>query len=122
MIEMQSGSLKKGAALPPPDPSLGLLIFGTSNVLGHLQDQELARNLRIPVRVEAATKLEMFREKVSCLDPGKDWLVLVHCLGNDARTIALKPMSDAEKANEADELANQFCDLIEEQILGTANH
>ena len=122
MIEMQSGSLKKGAALPPPDASLGLLIFGTSNVQNHLQEKELASQLRIPIKLESAPKLDLFQEKVKLLDPTRDWLVLVHCLGNDARNIALKRKSDAEKASEADELANEFCDIIEQQILGAAAH
>ena len=122
MIEMQSGNLKKGAALPPPDSSLGLLIFGTSNVLNHLQENELANQLRIPIKLESSTKLDIFQEKVKLLDPTRDWLVLVHCLGNDARNIALKGKSDAEKASEADELANEFCDIIEQQILGAADH
>ena len=122
MIEMQSGSLKKGAAPPPPGLNPGLLIFGTSNVLSHLEMEDFSRELGIPVKLEAAMKLDVFQQKVTCLDPTRDWLVLVHCLGNDARNIALKRKTDSEKASEADEFANQFCDIIEQRILGSAEH
>eukprot|EP00090_Calanus_glacialis_P045897 TRINITY_DN8771_c0_g1_i1.p1 TRINITY_DN8771_c0_g1~~TRINITY_DN8771_c0_g1_i1.p1 ORF type:complete len:1155 (-),score=284.07 TRINITY_DN8771_c0_g1_i1:295-3714(-) len=123
MIEMQSGSLKKGN-LPPPPPGKGngLLIFGTSNVVNHLDESKLASQLKIPVKCIPAMKLDVFQEKSILLNPSRDWLVLVHGLGNDARNIALTRKSDAEKASEADDIANEFCDIIENRILGSAQH
>ena len=67
-------------------------------------------------------KLEVFQEKSILLNPSRDWLVLVHGLGNDARNIARKRKSDSEKTAEADDLANEFCDIIENIILGAAQH
>ena len=123
MIEMQSGSLKKGS-LPPPPPGKGngLLIFGTSNVVNHLDESKLATQLKIPVKCIPAMKLDVFQEKSILLNPSRDWLVLVHGLGNDARNIAMTRKSDAEKASEADDIANEFCDIIENRILGAAQH
>ena len=42
--------------------------------------------------------------------------------GNDARNIALKRKTDQEKANEADDVANAFCDVIERKILTVSTH
>jgi len=64
----------------------------------------------------------VFQEKSILLNPSRDWLVIVHGLGDDARTIALTRKSDAEKASEADDVANEFCDIIENKILGSAQH
>jgi len=123
MIEMQSGNLKKGT-LPPPPPGKGngLLVFGTSNVVNHLDENNLSSQLKIPVKCIPAMKLDVFQEKSILLNPSRDWLVLVHGLGNDARNIALTRKSDAEKASEADDIANEFCDIIENRILGSAQH
>lgn len=123
MIEMQSGSLKKGT-LPPPPPGKGngLLIFGTSNVVNHLDESKLASQLKIPVKCFPAMKLDVFQKQSLLLNPSRDWLVLVHGLGNDARNIAMTRKSDAEKASEADDVANEFCDIIETKILGSAQH
>merc|ERR1711888_82202 len=109
---------------PPPLPGKGngLLIFGTSNVVNHLDKSKLASQLKIPVRCIPAMKLEVFQEKSILLNPSRDWLVLVHGLGNDARNIARKRKSDSEKTAEADDLANEFCDIIENRILGAAQH
>eukprot|EP00092_Neocalanus_flemingeri_P014343 GFUD01015471.1.p1 GENE.GFUD01015471.1~~GFUD01015471.1.p1 ORF type:complete len:1084 (+),score=275.69 GFUD01015471.1:206-3457(+) len=123
MIEMQSGSLKKGSLPPPPaGKGNGLLIFGTSNVVNHLDESKLASQLKIPVKCIPAMKLEVFQEKSILLNPSRDWLVLVHGLGNDARNIAMTRKSDSEKASEADDIANEFCDIIENRILGAAQH
>jgi hypothetical protein len=48
--------------------------------------------------------------------------VIFCVLGNDARNIALKRKSDPEKAADADELANKFCDLLEARILNRFPH
>jgi len=123
MIEMQSGNLKKGSLPPPPSgKGNGLLIFGTSNVVNHLDESKLSSLLKIPVKCVPAMKLDVFQEKSILLNPSRDWLVLVHGLGNDARSIALTKKSDAEKASEADDVANEFCDIIENKILGSAQH
>lgn len=82
MIEMQSGSLKKGSIPPPPtNKGSGLLVFGTSNVVNHLDTDTMATKLRLPVRLVPAMKLETFEEKVKEVNPSRDWLVLIHGLG-----------------------------------------
>lgn len=123
---MQSGSLKKGTFPPPPPSSKGkgqgLIVFGTSNVINNLEDSQLSRTIGIPVRSVGAMKLEAFHEKIGLLNPSHDWLVLIHGLGNDARSIALKHKSDQDKALDADNTANEFCDLVEKHVLGAAPH
>ena len=83
MIEMQSGSLKKGSLpLPPPkNKGNGLLLFGTSNVVNNLDTVKLSKELKLPVRLIPAMKLNVFEEKVAHVDPSIDWLVLIHGLG-----------------------------------------
>lgn len=83
MVEMQSGSLKKGSApLPPPaNKGNGLLVFGTSNVMNHLDTLKMSKMCKLPVRLVAAMKLETFEEKVQEVNPSRDWLVLIHGLG-----------------------------------------
>ena len=119
MVEMQSGVLKKGG-IPPPPPGKGngLLIFGSSPV----DESFLNSETNIPVKFISCAKLEIFREKSSLLNPSRDWLVLVNGLGNDARIIAMTNKSDVDKANDADNVANDFCDVIENKILGVASH
>lgn len=123
LLEMQSGSLKRGNLPPPPaDKGNGLLIFGTSNVMNNLDATKFSSFIRIPVRLVAAMKLELFQTAVVDVDPSRDWLVLIHGLGNDARNIALKQKSEQAKAKEADEIANTFCDSIEHDILTASAH
>lgn len=123
LLEMQSGTLKRGNLPPPPaDKGNGLLIFGTSNVMNNLDAAKFSSFIRIPVRLVAAMKLELFQTAVAEVDPSRDWLVLIHGLGNDARNIALKQKSDQAKAKEADEVANTFCDSIEHDILPVSDH
>ena len=82
MIEMQSGSLKKGSIAPPPaNKGQGLLVFGTSNVVNHLDTAVLSNTLKLPVRLVPAMKLETFEEKAMDVNPARDWLVLIHGLG-----------------------------------------
>ena len=83
MIEMQSGSLKKGSVpLPPPkNKGKGLLIFGTSNVVNNVNEDALSEKLSLPVRLVPAMKLEAFTEVVTQVNSSTDWLVLIHGLG-----------------------------------------
>ena len=125
LVEMQSGTLKRGSnQLPPPpaDKGTGLLVFGTSNVMNNLDAERFSKFIGINVRMVAAMRLELFQSAVAEIDPSRDWLVLIHGLGNDARNIALKLKSDQAKAKEADEVANTYCDLIERDLLGASPH
>jgi len=123
MIEMQSGSLKKGTfPAPPKGKGSGLIIFGNPNVVSHIDETLVSNELNVPVKVISTDTLGTFQEKSILLNPSRDWLVLLHGLGNDARNIAVKRMSDSDKATEADELANRYCDIIEGKILGAASH
>ena len=83
MVEMQSGSLRKGTLpMPPPKNKVnGLLIYGTSNVVNNLDTGKLSAEIKLPVRLIPAMKLETFEKCVSDVDPGRDWLVLIHGLG-----------------------------------------
>jgi hypothetical protein len=98
----------------------GLLVFGTSNVMNNLDTEEFSKMIGIPVRLEAAMRLDLFQTAVSKVDPSRDRLVLIHCLGNDARNIALKQKPNRVKANEATEVANSFCDSIERDVLAVS--
>ena len=119
MVEMQSGSLKKGSMiLPPPGKGNGLLIFGCTSV----EETHLSSQLNVPVKLIPCPKLETFQEKAILLNPSRDWLVLLHGLGSDARAIADTKKSDVDKANDADDVANMFCDIIENKILTSAAH
>ena len=83
MVEMQSGSLRKGTLpMPPPKNKVnGLLIYGTSNVVNNLDTGKLSAEIKLPVRLIPAMKLETFEKCVSDVDPARDWLVLIHGLG-----------------------------------------
>merc|ERR1719189_1812915 len=119
MVEMQSGSLKKGSvSLPPPGKGNGLLIFGADPV----EESSLSKKINIPVKFVPCSKLEQFAEKAGLLNSSRDWLVLIHSLGPDARSIAETKKTDVEKANDADDIANIFCDIIENKILTSASH
>ena len=119
MVEMQSGVLKKGV-IPPPPPGKGngLLILGSTQV----DESFLSEEINIPVKFLACPKLDIFKEKAILVNPSRDWLVLVNGLGNDARIIAMTNKSDVDKANDADNVANDLCDIIENKILGLAGH
>ena len=119
MVEMQSGSLKKGSVtLPPPGKGNGLLVIGTEPV----DSSSLSKQISVPVNFVPCSKLEQFAEKAGLLDPNRDWLVLINGLGPDARAIAETKKTDVEKANDADDIANIFCDIIESKILTSASH
>ena len=119
MVEMQSGSLKKGSvSLPPPGKGNGLLIIGSEPV----DEDSLSGQISVPVKYVPCSKLDQFAEKASLLNPSRDWLVLIHGLGPDARAIAETKKTDVEKANDADDIANIFCDIIETKILTSASH
>ena len=119
MVEMQSGSLKKGSVtLPPPGKGNGLLIIGSEPV----DESSLSKQISVPVKYVPCSKLDQFAEKASLLNPSRDWLVLIHGLGPDARAIAETKKTDVEKANDADDIANIFCDIIESKILTSASH
>ena len=119
MIEMQSGVLKKGSMiLPPPGKGNGLLIFSSHS----LDEAALTTQLNVPVKYVPCHKLETFQEKAVLLNPSRDWLVLLHGLGPDARAIADTKKTDVDKANDADNLANMFCDIIENKLLTSASH
>ena len=119
LMEMQSGSLKKGGvSLPPTGKGNGLLILGSTSV----DEAALSSSLNIPVKYVQCNKLSQLQEKVVLLNPSRDWFVLLHGLGPDARDIAETKKSDVEKANDADRVANNFCDIIENKILTSAGH
>ena len=124
MIEMQSGSLKRGVGLgaPPPGAGTGLLVVGPQQLLHYLNTATMAGQLGLPVDCLAGAGLEELEQQVARLKPDQHWLVLVHGLAQDARTIASTRRSDADKAAEADNVANQFCDLVEQRLLGAAPH
>merc|ERR1719319_347618 len=108
----------------PPSSSKGkgLLVFGTSNVMNNLDAAQLSLTIGIPVRSVGAMKLEAFHQKVGLINPSQDWLVLIHGLGDDARSIALKHKSDQVKVQDADNIANKFCDIVEQSVLGAGPH
>ena len=82
MVEMQSGSLKKGAvAAPPPGKGSGLLVLGSEAV----EESYLAAQLGLAVQTVPCPRLETFQAKAASLNPSRDWLVLLHGLGPDAR-------------------------------------
>ena len=59
-------------------------------MVNNLNESELSEELSIPVRIIPAMKLEVFKDKISLVDPEMDRVVLIHGLGNDARNIALQ--------------------------------
>ena len=56
-------------------------------MVNNLNETELGEDIGIPVRIIAAMKLDVFKEKIGMVDPDKDRMVLIHGLGNDARNI-----------------------------------
>lgn len=62
-------------------------------------------------------KLDVFMRNQTLLNPSRDWLVLVHGLGNDARNIALTRKFRCGKGFRSWwYIANEFCDIIENRI------
>ena len=116
MVEMQS---EKGlCTLPTPGKGNGLVIFSS-----YLVDEGVVSGLvNIPVKYIPCHNLDTFKEKSKLLNPNRDWLVLLHGLGPDARVIAETKKTDIDKANDADDVANVFCDIIENQILQSSSH
>ena len=116
MVEMQS---EKGlCTLPTPGKGNGLVIFSS-----YLVDENAVSGLvNIPVKYIPCHNLDSFKDKSKLLNPNRDWLVLLHGLGPDARVIAETKKTDIDKANDADDVANVFCDIIENQILHSSSH
>ena len=85
--EKALAALPRATSRTAPSTAKRLTIFGTSNVVNNLNETELGEDLGIPVRIIAAMKLDVFKEKIAMVDPEKDRLVLIHGLGNDARNI-----------------------------------
>ena len=86
-----------------------MLVFGSTTV----DEAALSESLNLPVKYVAVSKLSQLQEKVVLLNPSRDWFVLLHGLGPDARDIAMTKKSDVEKANDADRVANAFWDRID---------
>jgi hypothetical protein len=102
-----SSDVKLPRALSSQAPSTArrLSIFGTSNIVDHLSEADMSKDLGVPVRLIPSSNCATFREKIGLVDPALDRFVLVHGLCNEARTIALHMnKTDLEKGAESDQV------------------
>ncbi|XP_040580648.1 uncharacterized protein [Lepeophtheirus salmonis] len=105
-------SIPKSSNKDPPPGSNQLTIFGISNVINRLGDTPICSKLS--QRVIPVVRLKDFRDSISQIDTQRDIFILIHVLDNDAKDIASKTnRNDVEKGIDSDNLANEFCDIIE---------
>ena len=115
-------NLPKAKSSTPPASARRLTIYGTSNVVNNLSESDLSKDLGVPVRLVPAMKLDAFQETIEMVDPELDRFVLIHGLGNDARNLANKKTHDGkakpdlEKAQEADDISSEFCEIVKDLV------
>lgn len=89
--------------------------------IGHQEDGELTDKLGlklgIPLRMVVTDNLARLRETVGSVDPDLDRIVVLHCLGREAREISQKSgLSDLEKGSELDAVASELKVVINDLL------
>ena len=89
-----------------------MLIFGTSNLVNNLNEEDLSEELNIEVCLIETYTWDQLKTNITLINPDTDKIVVIHNLGNDCRDISKEnDITNSDKRKKAKILTNEFCDL-----------
>lgn len=115
-IHKAIAKLPRSSLDTPPSGCDQLLMFVSKSVAECLNAEEMSQELKVKIKMVPVESFEDLLGKMDEFDPAQHRYILFHVLNEDARTISQCGKSDVDKGQDSDNMADNFCDLVENLV------
>ncbi|XP_059095300.1 uncharacterized protein LOC131890047 isoform X2 [Tigriopus californicus] len=115
-IHKAIAKLPRSSLDTPPSGCNQLLMFVSKSVAECLNAEEMSRDLKVKIKMVPVEGFDDLLGKMEEFDPVQHRYILFHVLNEDARTISQCGKSDVDKGQDSDNMADNFCDLVENLV------